>query len=263
MPPFIVTPGREAYQLPERLFNLQSEPRLDGPARRVLAMILWEAAAREVWPARDQGPRALPLRFRADELRAGAGLSNGSYARLWSALRKIEDARVLLSDGDRHFRFSVIENLTPLPGNHLDLTLSEELCALHLRPLGRYALLNMSHVRQLRTPLDVLLYELACATARMRYPQFKLHRWDLAGATDAWRSWDALRRPFVGSLARVAGVVGARVFVEARCLGDSSGVDEFRILPRPVAGDGTPFMSPCKRGAIRLEVSGRGVSRLL
>jgi hypothetical protein len=128
---FIVKPGADAFQLPARLITFQTTADLDGTSRRVLATILSEAARRELWPSEIDDLRPISMRLHAADLRAGAGLSTGGYDRLYASLERLERAQIVIRADDRLLHCPIIADVARLPGNHVDLTVSEELSALH------------------------------------------------------------------------------------------------------------------------------------
>ena len=74
----------------------------------------------------------------------------------------------------------IVAGFGELPGPTFQVVLPAVLAGENWRPLYRYALLNMDHIRGLRQPLDFAIYARACEIARARQPQFELSLADIA-----------------------------------------------------------------------------------
>ena len=218
----IVEGGHQAFQLPVPMLEWLFSGKLGGRALRVLLWILWDAQQRDVWPQLEDEPVDKIVRLARRDLSAGAGLDpDNGHAGVRDALRRLAD----LGSGD------LPTLLNEGPGPYFDVLLPRALAEENWRPLERYALLNMDHIRQLREPLDFALYACACLVARARRPQFELTLDEIAGAAGSRQvNWDASRRPFRGACERVARVTGARLLIQGWCGGDHAGID--RLLVR-------------------------------
>lgn len=254
----IVLGGNGAFQMPRWLVNAVPITFIDGRACKLLLWILWEAHAKSRWPAAGQEPEDMLVRYHAQDMLAGVGLkATEGYAGIRDALGQITALRYHgLPD-------PLVPSFIELPGPHFDVLLSAELAALHARPLGQYGLLNMDHVRQLKTPLDISLYARACHVARARQPQFEIMLDEIAClcGTTQQVSWRTLRRQLLDAITRVCAATGGRVHVQGWCSGDRPGVDRLRCHVSVVGAKVAPRCPP-RHGAIYFDVQSDGPRRL-
>ena len=146
---------------------------------------------------------------------------------------------------------------------HFDVVLSAALVAEHARPLGRYALLSMEHIRRLRQPLDFAIYARACIVARARQPRFPLNLDEIARicGTKQEVAWRTLRRQVLPAFARVCAATGGRIFIQAWCEGDYHGVDHLSCHVG-MAGDGiSPFHAKAPSHLLRRRARRRPAAR--
>ena len=218
----IVEGGDQGFQIPATMLEWLPDAELGGRALKVLHWILWDAHTRNLWPTFEHEPEDRIARLVGEDLRAGAGLqSDNGYAGVRAALDELADA------GPWHLPTLVRE----CPGPHFDMLLPRSLAIENWRPLNRYALLNMDHIRGLREPLDFLLYARACHVARARHPRFEITLDEIARTVGSRQvNWATSRRPFRGACLRMARSTGARMLIQAWCGGDHAGID--RLLVR-------------------------------
>ena len=256
-----VRKGPQAFQLPASLVFAPTTIPLNGPARRVLSWVLWDAAQQELWPTYQHEPMPIVVRRHADDIRAGVGLEAArDYRTLNAALRRLAQARLVFKMDGEQVGVPIFQQVDFLPGSHVEYVLSAPLARLHWRPLNRYALVNLEHIRRLKRPLDHLVYEHACLVARMQRPQFMLQLMDLVEVANIPSGcWSAVKRPFLGACRRVAAAVGAQLRVIAWCAGDASCADTYRILPQRLGAAAPAKRQPRSRHYL---VDGRGVQRV-
>lgn len=252
--------GSACLQLPATLLAAATTRPLDGAARRVLAFLLWEAHRNERWPCAGEEPLPIRIRQSLAFIRTGAGLEAANdYAAPRGALAALAQTSFLIDHEDLVIECPIILDPKERPGGHVGLTLSAALTAVHARPLGRYALLNILQIRDLTKALDVVLYARACQVARQRMPAFELPlRAAARTAGAASEDWRALRHPLLGACRRVAARTGARFRLKGWCSGDTGGgVDVVRLQVQ--AGPKRPWRPFRPRhNAIHLEIDGTG-----
>lgn len=254
--------GDQAFQIPHILVGAPTLLPVNNIAKRVFSWILWDAARKGAWPRNEDPAGRIRFRHAAACMRAGAGLDRAKdYRAIRASLHKLELEQFIFPvEGGGTFLVPMLRDVEWLPGHHVEYDLSEELVALHRQPLGRYALLNLDHIREMKRPLDHLIYEHACLVARMRQPQFTLHLWQIARAVDvASGSWSAVRRQFLGACQRVAAITCVQFHIVARCTGDAPCIDTFRILPQRL---GAPPPSKRELRSLLFHVDAGGASRL-
>jgi hypothetical protein len=251
--------GDACFQLPASLIDTITTQALDGTARRVLAFLLWEAHRLDRWPGAREHAAPIAVNLPLADIRTGADLE---AARDYRAVRRALDALVqteflLVQDG-AVVRCPILQDWTKGPGLYAHLTLSESLAALHVRPLDRYALLNIVQMRDLKKPADLYFYARACLVARQRRPVFELPLVSLAAMADLpGEEWGMLRRPLIGACRRVAARTGVRFRLQAWCSGRTGGIDTLRV---EVAADPTRgwLILQSHYRAIHIEIDSRG-----
>ena len=262
--PTIVEGGNQAFQLPASMIHTPMTTQLDGHAFRLLYWILWEAHRHERWPRQEDEPSALEVRYCGNAMRAGAGLTTeNGYRGVRAALESLASVKFQgVDDEIWGFQGGIVAGFRELPGPNFQVMLPAVLAAANWRPLARYALLNMDHIRRLRQPLDFAVYVRACEVARARQPQFELSLADIAWISGSRQgtSWAALRRPFLGACERVAALAGGRFLIQAWCCGDYHGADSFLIR---VGVHGRPMNHrfPVRHRALYFEVDLAGSRR--
>ena len=192
--------------------------RLDGQARKILFWMLWDAHARSRWGRIDDPQVDLEVRYHAQDMLCGAGLiGEKGYRGLRVALEQLQAVRFHGAPDP------LILGFVERPGPHFDVVLSAALAAEHARPLGRYALLNMEHIRCLRQPLDFAIYARACLVARARQPRFRLHLDEIAWIAARSKMWHGARcgGRFSGLCPRLRGD-GGRIIIQAWCEGPTT-----------------------------------------
>ena len=252
--------GDKCFQLPVPLLAASTTRPLDGTAWRVLAFLLWEAHRTERWPRAGEEPVSIRVRYCMASIRAGAGLEAAKdYGALRRALAALARTSFLIGHEDGVVECPIILDPEERPGSHVDLTLSGGLMAVHARPLGHYALLNILQIRDLTKPLDVVLYARACQVARQRMPVFELPLAVVAETVGVASSdWRALRRPFLGACRRVAARTGAQFRLQGWCSGDTDGgIDVVRLQVQAGTKRAWRPFRP-KHCAILLEIDGTG-----
>lgn len=260
----IVKGGSQAFQLPSSMIHTPMTTPLDGPAFRLLYWILWEAHHSERWPRQKDEPSALEVRYCGNAMRAGADLtSENGYRGVRAALERLASVRFQgVDDETWGSQGHIVADFRELPGPNFQVVLPALLAGENWRPLSRYALLNMDHIRGLRQPLDFAIYARAGEVARARHPQFELSLTDIARISGSKQgtSWSALRRPFLGACQRVAAQVGGRLLIQAWCGGDYHGADSFLIR---VGVHGRPMDSkfPVRHRALYFEIDPAGSRR--
>ena len=254
----IVLGGKHGYQAPVSLVYRVPTTRLDGKAWRILFWMLWEAHAHGRWGRIEDSQVDLEVRYHAQDMLCGAGLvGEKGYRVLRVALEQLQSVRFHGSPDP------LILGFVERPGPHFDVVLSAALAAEHARPLGRYALLSMEHIRRLRQPLDFAIYARACLVARARQPRFPLHLDEIAWicGTKQDLAWRTLRRQILPAFARVCAATGGRIVIQAWCEGDYHGIDHL-LCHVGMAGDGlSPRFTP-RRRAIFFDVGPTGAAPL-
>ena len=253
----IVLGGKHGYQAPVSLVYRVPTTRLDGKAWRILFWMLWEAHAHGRWGRIEDSQVDLEVRYHAQDMLCGAGLvGEKGYRVLRVALEQLQSVRFHGSPDP------LILGFVERPGPHFDVVLSAALAAEHARPLGRYALLSMEHIRRLRQPLDFAIYARACLVARARQPRFPLHLDEIAWIAAPSRIWHgASRRQTLPAFARVCVATGGRIVIQAWCEGDYHGIDHL-LCHVGMAGDGlSPRFTP-RRRAIFFNVGPTGAAPL-
>ena len=254
----IVLGGKLGYQAPASLVYRVPTTRLDGKAWRILLWMLWEAHARSRWRRVEEPQVELEVRYHAQDMLGGAGLiGEKGYRGLRVALEQLQAVRF---HGEPD---PLILGFVERPGPHFDVVLSAAIAAEHARPLGRYALLNLEHIRRLRQPLDFAVYARACLVARAREPRFHLRLDEIAWicGTKQDLAWRTLRRQILPAFTRVCAATGGRIVIQAWCEGDYHGIDHL-LCHVGMAGDGfSPRFTP-RRRAIFFDVGPTGAAPL-
>jgi hypothetical protein len=212
----IVRGGAAAFQAPAFMIEAPLYAPMSGSAYRVLYWLLWFMHSQELWPTHDDDPEDLPMRLCGREMLEGAGLAgHRGYSILRESLNELKGNGLLgrLDDGHVRIVSGLIASYKERPGPHFDIIVPEALAQINRRPLKRYGLLNLDHIRQLRQPLDYELYARACGVARARVPRFELYLRDVAAISgNRSQDWASLRRPFFGACSRIGAATGCQFF---------------------------------------------------
>jgi hypothetical protein len=260
----IVRGGDQAFQLPSSMIHSLMTVPINGQVLRLLYWILWEAQKEQRWPSPDEDPHSIVVRYCGHAMRKGAALdSENGYGALREALRRLSRVRFVGCDVGEESAGHVVAEFVERPGPHFDVVLPAVLSGANWRPLARYALVNMDHIRGLRQPLDFALYTRACEVARAYEPRFEMRIQDIASISGAQTqpNWPTLRRPILGACERVAKQTNGRFILQAWCAGDQIGFD--RILVRVgLDGQRMRFQFPPRHRAHFFEVDPRGWRRL-
>jgi hypothetical protein len=256
--PTIVQGGKHGIQVPASLVFLVPSTPFHGTTCKVFAWILWETNRRNLWPSVDDEPLGAIVRYCARDMLEGAGLaSRNGYGELRKSMRQLRDAR--FSDTTA----PLIIDYTERPGPHFDIALPTELFFAHARPLSRYALLSMQHIRNLKQSLDMALYARACLVARARHPRFEIGLDEIAWITGSTQhtSWRTLRRKVLASFIRVCAATQGRVVIQGWCSGDYPGIDRLLCHVGLATDTDLPRFHP-RPQAIVLDVRPKGAFRV-
>jgi hypothetical protein len=229
----IIVGGDDAVRLPGHLI-VASWMRPPGVAEWKVLVALFRLADPTGWwstvaaqLARGEEPE--PMRLEAAAVRDDAGYAaDADLDTVYAALDGLKaNAMSCVEDGP----LAPILDYRTLHGRRwVEVMFSGDLILAH-QEIRSYGLVNLGHIRRLRTRLDCLLYALACLHAKRAHPVFTL---PVAGAAAHCgigqnRDWSAFGRPLRLALQRVADVTGARFSVHAYSVGDLPGIDSVDI----------------------------------
>lgn len=253
----IVVGGNDGFQLPAPLIFLEPTTMLGSAACKVFAWMLWHAHRTHLWRRAETEEDGIAVRFHGRDMLNGAGFaSRKGYGELRAALSALAGARFRGTDA------CLVSSYDERPGPHFDVTFPPELIIAHARPLARYALVNMAHIRALKQPLDMAIYARACLVARARHARFEIGLDEMAAIAGAtgYISWSVLRRQVLASFVRVCAATGGRIVIQGRCSGDRPGVDRLLCHVGLATDVERPRFHP-RPQAIVIDVTPAGASR--